>query len=279
MNVDKILSAIGVTSYIACTEIQGGKNSKVFKVDIQPSKSYALRILPFHQYGEFDQEEKMMNIAREHGIPVPIVHTVSVCENNAVMLMDWASGQTLFSELLASPDKAFKLGHEFGKMHSKINLIQLNQDDHIQSWLTPSIEEKEMYNQISQFSENNHLLHLDYHPLNVLTDGEKITAVIDWGNASTGDPRFDFARTYSILQLIGPKLFQEHSSSYNDFTRGWEEGYEQEQVSDACEAYPLFYAWAGLRMKRDMASILQEEDNVKIEKWVTKWLQKYQSNV
>ena len=32
------------------------------------------------------------------------------------------------------------------------------------------------------------LVHLDYHPLNVMTDGERITGVLDWTNARAGDP-------------------------------------------------------------------------------------------
>lgn len=37
------------------------------------------------------------------------------------------------------------------------------------------------------------LLHCDYHSDNVLTDGRRITGVIDWGNACYGDPLYDVA--------------------------------------------------------------------------------------
>src|SRR5258708_33303103 len=45
------------------------------------------------------------------------------------------------------------------------------------------------------------LLHLDYHPRNVLTDGKQITGIVDWTNAHAGDPRADAARTVSILRV------------------------------------------------------------------------------
>lgn len=37
------------------------------------------------------------------------------------------------------------------------------------------------------------LLHCDFHDDNVLTDGRRITGVIDWGNSCYGDPLYDVA--------------------------------------------------------------------------------------
>lgn len=51
--------------------------------------------------------------------------------------------------------------------------------------------------------EERALLHCDYHFDNVLTDGQRITGVIDWGNACYGDPLYDVAwlgRWWSISQ-------------------------------------------------------------------------------
>jgi len=41
--------------------------------------------------------------------------------------------------------------------------------------------------------EERHLLHGDLHFDNLLSDGERITGVIDWGNALYGDPLYDAA--------------------------------------------------------------------------------------
>lgn len=43
------------------------------------------------------------------------------------------------------------------------------------------------------------LLHLDYHPQNVLVEGLQVTGVIDWANAAAGDRHFDAATTAVIL--------------------------------------------------------------------------------
>ena len=41
--------------------------------------------------------------------------------------------------------------------------------------------------------EERHLLHCDLHFDNILSDGQRITGVIDWGNAGYGDPLYDVA--------------------------------------------------------------------------------------
>src|SRR5262249_14011639 len=45
------------------------------------------------------------------------------------------------------------------------------------------------------------LLHLAYHPLNGMTDGTRITGVLDWPNARVGDRRADLARTVALLRF------------------------------------------------------------------------------
>ncbi|MFD2444874.1 phosphotransferase family protein [Bacillus sp. CGMCC 1.16607] len=274
MVVDNILNKLGISSYTSFEEIIGGRDSSVFKIHGNNRDSYALRILPRQGYHQFEREEKVIRLAKENGIPVPIVHSIVEFEDKAAMLMDWAEGQTVLNMLQKRPESALKLGLEFGQMQASINKINVSHREQYgnKSWLSPSTNELELYNQITRINETHQLLHLDYHPLNVLTDGEKITAVIDWANASIGDTRFDIARTFSILRLEGVKLFREEPNILSEFEKGWLEGYEK--VSGQIDSLPLFYAWAGTRMKRDMASTLLADDKHKIDEWVTDWLSK-----
>ena len=43
------------------------------------------------------------------------------------------------------------------------------------------------------------LVHMDYHPLNVMVDGVRVTGVIDWVNTDVGDRHLDAAMTAVIL--------------------------------------------------------------------------------
>lgn len=42
--------------------------------------------------------------------------------------------------------------------------------------------------------EDSRLLHGDFHPRHVYADRDRITAIIDWGDATAGDPDYDVAR-------------------------------------------------------------------------------------
>ncbi|MEO9254277.1 MAG: phosphotransferase, partial [Tepidiformaceae bacterium] len=47
------------------------------------------------------------------------------------------------------------------------------------------------------------VLHLDFHPGNILIDGNRVTGVIDWPNVGFGDPAADVATT-RVLLTAGP---------------------------------------------------------------------------
>lgn len=52
---------------------------------------------------------------------------------------------------------------------------------------------------LADMPDGNHVLHGDLHPLNIIVDGDKYTA-IDWMTATRGDPAADIARTLFILR-------------------------------------------------------------------------------
>jgi len=112
------------------------------------------------------------------------------------------------------------------------------------------------------------LLHLDYHPLNIMTDGTRVTGVLDWENAHAGDPRADLARTVSILLVDarGP-----HGPSDAErrmrltLARGCLHGYAE--VAGVPTAMAAFYAWAGEVMQRDLGPKREAIELARIRDW------------
>jgi aminoglycoside phosphotransferase (APT) family kinase protein len=47
------------------------------------------------------------------------------------------------------------------------------------------------------------LLHNDFHPLNIMLDGERMT-LLDWPDAAVGDRHCDVARTLALFWLAAP---------------------------------------------------------------------------
>src|SRR6185503_6141739 len=103
--------------------------------------------------------------------------------------------------------------------------------------------------------ERDRLLHLDFHPLNVLGDGRRLTAVLDWTNAHAGDPRADFARTVTILRLSPPWGDRKQRFGRALFEALWRLGY-----GPPGPEMPAFYAWAGGAMLDDLAARYSSED-------------------
>jgi aminoglycoside phosphotransferase (APT) family kinase protein len=116
------------------------------------------------------------------------------------------------------------------------------------------------------------LLHLDYHPLNVMTDGREMTAVLDWANARVGDPRADVARSYSILAIEPAWPRGLHVAIFRRLlARAWRRGYEQ--AAGPLVDMALFHAWAGAVMLRDLApraarSGLRLD---RVRRWTIRW--------
>ena len=269
MDINRIINKLGITSYTSLEEVQGGKDCLVYKIRIPDGTNLALRIQHAERYDQFLYEKNIKELALESGIPVPIVYSVIVEDSYAAMLMEWIKGVTVLQMLIEKPTVAHQLGAEFGKTHAKLHHITVPESLEIRTpnWLTPIGSEKKIIEELPSAKEC--LIHLDFHPLNVLTDGSKITGVIDWTNVALGDPRFDYARTLSILQIEGYRHFKDNLSLIKAFETGWRTGYES--VDGSYNNLPAFFVWAGIRMQRDMGNSLSVEQEKDIKEWINSW--------
>lgn len=96
-------------------------------------------------------------------------------------------------------DETGEGSHDTWKAHL-LELLTYNQKDletnKCADWLERSMVDEltEKFVALVEYCpEVRHLLHADFESSNTLSDGEKITGVIDWANAKYGDPVFDIA--------------------------------------------------------------------------------------
>jgi hypothetical protein len=131
------------------------------------------------------------------------------------------------------------------------------------------------------------LLHLDYHPLNVLIANGKVTAILDWANAGVGNPRADLARTLSILRLIpfpGGLAGAIARMQRRTFEAGWWRGYQE--VAGPIDGLAPFCWWAGLVMERDLAPRVGRPDLpwltsdflARVRSWTADWSAQTKAN-
>lgn len=268
-----ILQVLDVHDAVNVTPVQGGTDTAIWRVE-RAGQIFALRVFQRGQFDDCRLEQEVMQAAQVAGLPVPQVHASGNWQEHPALLLSWLPGRPVFEELRARPWRARRLGTLFGRMHAAIHELPapdvLRQQS--EAWIrwSGSGEQALQKRLRSTNYQADALLHLDYHPLNVLTDGKRITAVLDWRNALAGDPRADAARTVFILRLAGfGRLRLLEVVVRRAFESGWRAGYAQKRRS--LGDLSLFYAWAGAVMERDMASKCTPEELARIRRWTMRW--------
>ena len=125
-------------------------------------------------------EAKAMEYLASRGYPVPRVHEVTDTE----LVMDRLHGPTLMQAWQQRPWRLTHYARELAALHDRLAAVPAP------DWLpAPRIFRD------SDPGGTGSVLHLDLHPLNVILTPDRGPVVIDWTNASAGDPAFDLART------------------------------------------------------------------------------------
>lgn len=267
-----VLAALGVHGATFVEPATGGFDTAVWRVILQ-DRPHALRLFRPGQNTRCAHECAAMATAVAHGIPAPSVQVVGAYHDRPALLSDWCPGRTLLAELVARPERAAMLGRLFGQTQAAIHAIP-----------APPVLPADWRDAAGPLALHlpfppltpDALIHLDYHPLNVLTDGARITGVIDWTNARAGDPRADLARTITILRLDAqshPDLVPPQVRAVLPlFERGWRQGYTQAAGPGATTDLAPFHAWAGAAMERDLVGKRDEAFVRRVKAWTERWV-------
>jgi len=271
----EILQAFGINGMPLVTPLQGGFDMAMWKVEHEGQTS-ALRVFRTGAYEDCEHERSVMEAARAAGLPVPEVQKAGVWQDRPMLLLSWLAGRTVEDELRARPWRLWSLGIAFGRMQARIHTVSAPTRLRLQpdAWITWKCEGEQTLQDCLHHlsSKKGALLHLDYHLRNVLTDGKKITGIVDWTNSLAGDPRADAARTISILRLdpVARKPLMQRFA-LRIFELAWHFGYQREQghLNDMS----LFYAWAGTVLQHDLASRYKHRPHelAPARRWTNKW--------
>jgi aminoglycoside phosphotransferase (APT) family kinase protein len=270
-----ILETLGRGDATAVVPVRAGSDTAIWRVE-SAGHLYALRVFPPGREDDCEREIAVMQAALAGGIPVPRVHAAGTWRDRSVLLLSWLPGRPMAEELRARPWRAWKLGVQFGRMQVAIHavpapgVLRQRLDTWI-AWAGPAEESLQVRLRAAEHRADA-LLHLDYHPLNVMTDGTRVSGVLDWTNARAGDPRADAARTVTILRVDmqggGVSRVLERGVRWL-FERGWRHGYVQ--AAEPLGDLALFYAWAGAVMGRDLAHKRGPRELARIHHWTAIW--------
>jgi aminoglycoside phosphotransferase (APT) family kinase protein len=280
-----ILTALGFSEVQALAPVLGGWETSLWRFDTPDGQRHALRVYPGPQYARAAHREgAALRACIDAGVPVPAVEASGQWEGRPLLVIGWCQGATLLAAMLRRPWSIWRLGLSFGRLQAQIHRVPppaalLEGAPH--NWmLRGALQRPEVFVKMHGMAlSTDSLIHLDYHPLNVLTDGRRFTGIIDWSNAAAGDRRADFARTAALLLTAssppGPTR-PVVGALRRLFYLAWRRGY-------SCEAGPVgdlavFMAWAGVTRLQDLEGVrdspqawASEDDFVAARRWVERW--------
>lgn len=255
INPHDILERLGINTCESARQVHGGMDTTIWHVTCDTGE-YALRLFREDSGPFADREHAIIRAAEAAGVPVPAVVAYSTWNGRRAMLMDWCPGETVFQVFRKRPWNVRRIGYLFGKAQATLHQTSITIPDNTpDDWITRlgPIDDHLRERLLTASGDTDRLLHLDYHPLNVMVYSGEIGCILDWNNASTGDPRADVARTWSILRLMplpptraGFALEQARKL----LSASWLRGYLH--TAGQIEDMEIFKLWAATSMVTDL---------------------------
>jgi len=277
-----IARSLGLADGERATAVAGGADTAIWRVDAGGA-TYALRLFRPEQAAMAAREVVAMGAAADGGLPVPSIRAAGTWQDRPALLMPWLPGRTVEDELGRRPWRGWRLGVEFGRVQAAVHGVPAPAAlrDHPLPWIEWATPDDALRHRLRAIVDQPEaLLHLDYHPRNVLVVDGRVSAVLDWANARAGDRRADLARTASILRFAplagGAPPFAARLARAA-FTAGWRRGYRA--VAGPTTEMAPFYAWAGAVIIRDLAPRLGRPDLTwltpaffaRVRSWTAAW--------
>jgi Ser/Thr protein kinase RdoA (MazF antagonist) len=158
-----------------------------------------------------EAEARVSQIVHEAGVVTPGTHGVVEVEGRQGIVYDRVLGAPMLGLLSAKPWKLFEFGRTLAELHVAVHQCSADalpsQREQLERLIAraelPTAQRDLALARLLELPEGTAICHGDFHPDNVLIDGDAAT-VIDWTTACVGNPTADFAVTSLILNLGDP---------------------------------------------------------------------------
>ncbi len=190
---------------------------------------YVLRIFPPGDAIWRDRETLAMRAVMRAGLPVPDVIRTDAIAGRPAMLTTFVPGATVAAALHAHPERAATTGRTLGTLLGHINRMPAPEGlAPADRWLDragPALAP--LHDRLAAMPNADRLLHLDFHPENVMMTDDEVTGVIDWTNTLPGPPHIDLGRSRAILRLVRmlPGVTPDIATALDSFAAGLVEGH------------------------------------------------------
>jgi aminoglycoside phosphotransferase (APT) family kinase protein len=213
------------------TVVPGGWETSTYRFQIQSShtlaESYAHPLIlraysSRHGVSRLRREFEVQAYLWERGFPVPrplLKEEGCWPLGGPFMIMEWIPGETLLHYLLENPMSIWRYPGYMAELQWRLNTLPVEDfpvpaGPHLPrnlKWLGQIIRE----NNLDEFAPglewlqvhqpeppaSPYIVHLDFHPLNLIIHEGRFEAVLDWSDADVGDYHADVAATLLLLDV------------------------------------------------------------------------------
>jgi uncharacterized protein (TIGR02172 family) len=182
-----------------------GREAQIFAWDA----GTVLRLLrPSQDPKRLEREFSALRAAAAAGVPVPAVHGTTTQDGRAGIIMDRIDGPDLIMLMSRRPWTISRAAHIVGATHARLHAVPAPADlpslrDHVRAKINSAVTLPRRLAEcaltiLDTLPDGDRLCHGDFHPGNILY-GKNGPSVIDWADATRGDPMGDLARSRLIL--------------------------------------------------------------------------------
>ncbi|MCM3758239.1 aminoglycoside phosphotransferase family protein [Sporosarcina aquimarina] len=178
----------------------------------------------FLPHNESKKEANKQKYAYSCGLPVPKVLDVSIINGKQAITMEYIKGESLGELLLKDKDQAESYLNTSVDMQLKVHSIIPDDFEPMHDKLYRQIEavttigeRQKLYllKKLESFTFESKLCRGDFHLFNLLVADNEVV-IIDWVDASAGDPRADVYRTYLLYSQFSTELAEVYLRLYCD---------------------------------------------------------------
>jgi len=246
------LAALGYTEVSEPQRVTGGWDTLLWRFATPDGREHSLRV--YHQphlRGIAWRERLALEACAGAGLPAPRLEKVGEVQGAPAVVLSWCPGIPILAFVEKKPWTLWRLGRLLGRTQAQVHAVtpppefaEKAPDD----WVYRVTDEYAdlASHALSLGLSTSSLIHMDFHPLNLVSDGASVTGILDWAYAAAGDPRADLARTEVTILAApippGPLSALLNLARYL-ILRAWRSGYGQEAGS--IPDYRPLRAWAG----------------------------------
>lgn len=259
----RALAALGYENVSGVDRVLGGWETLLWRFTTPDAREHSLRVYELPRVRDIAWRERVaLDACADAGLPAPRIETAGEFEGLPALVMSWCPGKPLLSAIESRPWLTWRLGRLFGNAQARVHAVAPPGEllaNAPGDWAARAGERHIALSEhvLSLRPSTSSLIHMDFHPLNLIVEGNTLTGIIDWSGAAAGDRRADLARTVATLIAApippGP-LSPLLNVARKLIIRAWRSGYEE--MAGPMPDYRPFLAWAGATLLDEIESLI-----------------------